>query len=334
MPRVVAAAQPPSMCHLSEREKTMRILVGIVGAVTVLIAACVAVETPTSTAHDHGQDSPRFTQQLNDPSRVDTGGGRLPDLIVDAKATQNSWRVKEELLDGTLCSVEEGNVTPGTRRLVRFTVSTPNIGDADVFVGSPLKHMDPNGDGDFSDQDGMFEFAKCHNHFHFKHYATYRLIDATTGFEWRAAKRGFCMLDTDPANTNTGDGKRNYLSCGTKDIDGFQGISHGWADSYVWQLAGQYFVLDGGDGQPVVPPGTYYIEVHVNPPYPPDANGRCPLAKDVTRNECHQFAEKNYSNNVGRALISIPDHLGRDGYGPLKGAADPTAADEMRKPWN
>ena len=322
------------MCHLSEPEKTMRTLVGIVGAVTVVVAACVAVETPTSTAHDHGQDSPLFTQQLNDPSRVDTGGGRLPDLIVDAKATQNSWRVKEELLDGTLCSVEEGNVTPGTRRLVRFTVSTPNIGDADVFVGSPLKHMDPNGDGDFSDQDGMFEFAQCHNHFHFKHYATYRLIDATTGFEWRAAKRGFCMLDTDPANTNTGDGKRNYLSCGTKDIDGFQGISHGWADSYVWQLAGQYFVLDGGDGQPVVPPGTYYIEVHVNPPYPPDANGRCPLAKDVTRNECHQFAEKNYSNNVGRALISIPDHLGRDGYGPLKGAADPTAADEMRKPWN
>ena len=321
------------MCHLSEPEKNMRTLVGIVGAVTVVVAACVAVETPTSTAHDHGQDSPLFTQQLNDPSRVDTGGGRLPDLIVDAKATQNSWRVKEEFLDGTLCSVEEGNVEPGTRRLVRFTVSTPNIGDADVFVGSPLKHMDPNGDGDFSDEDGMFEFAKCHNHFHFKHYATYRLIDATTGFEWRAAKRGFCMLDTDPANTNTGDGKRNYVSCGTKTIDGFQGISHGWADSYVWQLAGQYFVLDGGDGQHVVPPGTYYIEVHVNPPYPPDANGHCPLAKDVARNECHQFAEKNYGNNVGRALISIPDHLGRDGYGPLKGAADPTAADEMRKPW-
>jgi hypothetical protein len=140
------------------------------------------------------------------------------------------------------------------------------------------------------------------------------------------------MLDTDPANTNTGDGNRNYLSCGTKTVDGFQGISHGWADSYVWQLAGQYFVLDGGDGQPEVPPGTYYIEVHVNPPYAPDATGHCPLAKDVAKNECHQFAEKDYSNNVGRALISIPDHLGRDGYGPLKNSADPTAADEMRKP--
>ena len=39
-------------------------------------------------------------------------------------------------------------------------------------------------------------------------------------------------------------------------IPGNQGISVGWADTYVWQLGGQYFVLDGGDGQAPVPPGT------------------------------------------------------------------------------
>lgn len=304
----------------------------VVGAVVALIAACVAVEKPTATHHEHAVTTPLGTH-INDPSRVDTGGGRLPDLIVDAKATQNSWRVKEEFLPAIACSVEEGNVTPGTRRLIRFTVTTPNIGEADVFVGSPLKHMDPNGDGNFADQDGMFEFATCHNHFHFKHYATYRLIDAKTGQEWRAAKRGFCMLDTDPYNTSTGDGNRNYLSCGSTKVDGFQGISHGWADSYVWQLAGQYFVLDGGDGQAQVPPGTYFIEVHVNPPYAPDSKGNCPLVKDPATGLCHQFAESNYANNVGRALISIPDHLGRDGYGPLKNADDPTLEDELRKPW-
>ena len=299
---------------------------------TVVAAACVAVEKPTAL-HQHPDDTPRFTH-INDPSRVDTGGGRLPDLIVDEKATQNSWRVKEETLTGTLCSVEEGNITPGTRRLIRFTVSTPNVGDADVFVGSPKKHMDPNGDGNFADSDGMFEFASCHDHFHFRHYATYKLLDPKTGEAWRAAKRGFCMLDTDPYNTGTGDGNRNYLSCGTKTADGFQGISRGWADSYVWQLAGQYFVLDGGDGQAQVPPGAYYIEIHVNPPYAPDPKtGKCPIVKDPKTGQCHQFAEKSYANNVGRALINIPDHLGRDGYGPLKNSADPTAEDEMRKPW-
>ena len=62
--------------------------------------------------------------------------------------------------------------------------------------------------------------------------------------------------------------------------DGFQGISSGWADTYVFKLGGQYFVLDGGDGQPVVPPGVYTIEIHVNPPYAPDINGNCPRVKD------------------------------------------------------
>ena len=88
------------------------------------------------------------------------------------------------------------------------------LDDADVFVGSPLAHMDPNGDGDFSDQNGLFEFASCHDHFHFQHYATYSLVDAS-GKTWKSAKRGFCMLDTDPYNTNSGDGTWSYRNCGT-----------------------------------------------------------------------------------------------------------------------
>jgi hypothetical protein len=295
-----------------------------------LVVACVQREDKI-TGHQHGGPAPSGPSYafVNDPSRVDTIGS--PDLIVDASATLNSWRVKDETLLQAACSVEEGNVTPGERRILRFTVTTPNVGDADVFVGSPVKHMDPNGDGDYADQDGMFEFASCHNHFHFQHYATYRLIDANTGKEWRAAKRGFCMLDTDPFNTQNGDGNRNYYSCGTTTRDGFQGISKGWADSYVWQLAGQYFVLDGGDGQAVVPPGNYYIEVHVNPPYAPDKKGNCPRVKDPLTGMCHQFAEASYANNVGRALISIPAHPGRDGYGPLKGTKDPTPEEELAK---
>src|SRR6478672_7533347 len=138
----------------------------------------------------------------------------LPDLIVDGKATQNNWVVRVEDLPADFCSVIEGGVTPGTHTIIRFTVTTPNIGKADVFVGSPLAHMDPNGDGNFSDQDGLFEFATCHKHFHFQHYATYRLIDQS-GHVWKAAKRGFCMLDTDPYNIHNGDGTWTYRSCGT-----------------------------------------------------------------------------------------------------------------------
>lgn len=239
--------------------------------------------------------------------------------------------MKDEQLSLSFCSVVEGGVQPGYRRLLRFTVTTPNVGSADVFVGNPGDHMDPNGDGSTADADGLFEFSTCHDHYHFQNYATYRLIDAS-GKEWRSAKRGFCMLDTDPYNegTQTQVGSPNYMSCGTTQLAGFQGVSHGWADTYVWQLAGQYFVLDGGDGQVVVPPGTYTIEVHVNPPYPPSKKGGCAFATDAN-GMCHNFAESDYDNNIGRATVTVPTHPGRDGYGPLKGTKDPTPEDETAK---
>lgn len=259
-----------------------------------------------------------------DQNVVDTIG--LPDLVVDGKTTQNNWLVRVEDLPANFCSVQEGGVTPGTHTLLRFTVTTPNLGDADIFVGSPLAHMDPNGDGSFADSDGLYEFASCHGHFHFQHYATYRLLDAT-GKVWKAAKRGFCMLDTDPFNVNNGDGTWNYRNCGTTTRDGFQGISDGWADTYVWKLGGQYFVLDGGDGQPVVPPGKYTIQVEVNPAYAAGRKG-CPRVTDPATGLCHQFAESNYANNTTSVNITIPDHPGRTGYGPLKNETQQLTADD------
>jgi hypothetical protein len=248
-------------------------------------------------------------------AETDTDG--LADLIVDEKATRNNWLVRVEDFSPGLCSVEEGNLAAGEHPVLRFTVTTPNVGDADVFIGSPLQHMDPNGDGSFADRDDMFEFARCHDHFHFRNYATYRLI-GPDGTEWRAAKRGFCMLDTDPYNTGTGDGTWTYRSCGTASRDGFQGISTGWSDTYAFFLSGQFFVLDGSDGQPAIPPGDYVIEIHVNPPYAPDESGTCPLATDESSGLCHQFAERDYANNIGRVAITIPSHPGRSGIGPLK----------------
>ena len=113
--------------------------------------------------------------------------------------------------------------------------------------------------------------------------------------------------------------------------DGFQGISAGWADTYVFKLGGQYFVLDGGDGQPAVPPGQYTIEIEVNPAYAPTL-GACPRVTDLATGLCHQFAETNYANNMARVDITIPDHPGRTGYGPLKNDKTKiTAADEIEK---
>jgi hypothetical protein len=267
-----------------------------------------SIAAPTSAAASY-----------NDPSRIDLDG--YVDLIVDPKSTENHWRVKNEIITSNLCSAIEGGVTPGDRRLLRFTVTTPNQGTADNFIGDPRAHVAAN--------DGLFEFDVCHNHFHFQHYATYKLIDMN-GKEWRAAKRGFCMLDTDPWLSSLRDAPRNYWNCGNQDFAGFQGISKGWSDTYVWKLGGQYFVLDGGDGQPVVPAGNYWIEVEVNPAYEVfDKRGNklpCPRVTDPLTGKCHQFAESDYTNNTERMLVWIAES---GPSGPEKNSKDPTAADDI-----
>src|SRR5437868_12259625 len=83
-------------------------------------------------------------------------GAGLPDLIVDADRLARSWVIYDETFPSTSCSVQESNMTPGGHRVLRFTVSTPNVGLADVFVGDPLAHMTAN--------DGLFEYATCHAH--------------------------------------------------------------------------------------------------------------------------------------------------------------------------
>jgi len=260
-----------------------------------------------------------------DPGWNNGDPGGVADLVVNGDLLSHQWVVRDEKLSGLLCSVQEGGVTPGTHRVIRFSVQTPNIGNGPINLGDPNAHIAAN--------DGLYEFATCHNHFHFKHYTLYELIDPTTGFTWRTAKHGFCMIDTNPAPPSVGNnvptGPRVYDRCGRVHIPGNQGISVGWSDEYIFRLGGQYFVLDGGDGQVVVPPGTYLLRITVNPAYAPDAAGNCPpIAHKDSNGMCHQLPESNYFNNVASTLITIPDHPGKgDQNGPLangKGVVDVT----------
>ena len=80
-------------------------------------------------------------------------------------------------------------------------------------------------------------------------------------------------------------------------------------------------MLDGGDGQPAIPPGQYMIRITVNPAYAPNPDGTCPRVTDWAAKAhgdaafCHQFAELRYDNNVGEVLITIPAHPGKTGVG-------------------
>jgi hypothetical protein len=250
-----------------------------------------------------------------------------PDLIVRSDVLSHQWVVRDENLAATACSVIEGGVTPGLHRLLRFTVMTPNIGDTDIALGDPNEHV--------AADDGLYEFALCHHHYHFKHYATYQLIDPDSGHVWRAAKRGFCMLDTDPNPAYFGQPPRNhqFRSCGGVGIPGNQGISAGWADTYRFFLSGQYFVLDGGDGQPEVPPGNYVIRITVNPGFIPGPGESFPFASlDPNTGLYHQLFESNYANNVGEFAVTIPDHPGKGGFGPLANSPINTSDDDEHEP--
>src|SRR5215203_3508073 len=82
-----------------------------------------------------------------------------PNLSVREDVLGSQWVVRDENISANACSAIEGEVTPGLRRLVRFTVMTPNTGNQDIFVGDPNDHV--------AADDGLFELAVCHNHYHF-----------------------------------------------------------------------------------------------------------------------------------------------------------------------
>ncbi len=284
---------------------------GVLAGAALAVAACETVQQGIS-APDRAQEG------LGVPDLVG-----MPDLVVDAKVLASSWVITDEYLSPSLCSVQEGDVPPGERRLIRFTVETPNQGDADVAIGDPRTHIDPNGDGDYSDSDGLYELDGCHGHFHFRNYATYELFpvgaDGSLGAAVKARKRGFCMIDTTPFSNPNGQPKeRVYYNCGTPTRAGNQGISVGYADTYVKQLGGQYFVLD--DEREPVPPGNYVLRITVNPGFTAARGEPCPV-KNLATGLCHNFAESRYDNNVGQITLNVPARTGKTG-GTIKTAED------------
>ena len=167
------------------------------------------------------------------------GSCPLPNLSVDLPTFTASVDLQDVWVEEDSCGIEEGcTLGSGWRRLLKFGVTTPNDGTADLFLGDPSR-----GDG--------FEYSVCHDHFHMTGYATYELLDATGAVVASGRKQAFCLMDYEPWS-DTGTEPPRY-DCG------FQGISVGWADTYSAYLDCQW--LDVTD----TPPGDYTLRVAVNP---------------------------------------------------------------------
>lgn len=159
-----------------------------------------------------------------------------PDIMVWIDAA--SPRITTETFSSTACEIEEGTITAGTHKLLRFNTQTRNIGTADLVLGNPASNS-------------MFEWASCHGHYHFRSFAQYRLLDSAGAVVRTGKKVGFCLMDITRFDSGANPSAR--YTCSN------QGIQAGWADIYSSNLSGQWIDITG------VPAGNYVLEIIMDP---------------------------------------------------------------------
>ncbi len=187
------------------------------------------------------------------------------DLRVNEAAALSSAHVTEEDFKPDSCAVVEGCLAGiGRRKLLRFDGNIQNVGTGPLYLGSP-------------ENNPLFEYSACHNHYHLKNIMLYKLLDPVTratvrvnGAEVVGRKQGFCLIDMNQISPSALDAQY--------DCDN-QGLSPGWEDAYDNSLDCQWLDVTG------VPPGKYILQITVNP--------------DGT------FPEVNRSNNTSEIEVTI-----------------------------
>jgi hypothetical protein len=169
----------------------------------------------------------------------------LPDLAAIAADMDGTVIVEDMNFDTDACELVEQCIgAAGSRRLLRFTTSVGNVGNADLDLGP----VPPPGVSS-----GIFVWSQCHMHHHVMGFADYTLSNAA-GVVTTGHKQGFCIEDDEQLEPL----EPAHYTCT------LQGISIGWADVYDRGLPCQW--IDVTD----VPSGTYTLTVTV------DASGLLP----------------------------------------------------------
>ena len=115
---------------------------------------------------------------------------------------------------------------------------------------------------------GTFEYdpRPGHEHWHFRQFARYTLLDASKQNVVVSEKEAFCLTPTepidllrrganwDPEHVGFGSACGDATSVWTRET-----LDVGWGDTYIQTLPGQSFDITG------LPNGTYYIQVRTNP---------------------------------------------------------------------
>ncbi len=169
----------------------------------------------------------------------------------------------------------------GSKTLLRLTTEVANVGNGPLEVFPSAVSANCDGDGDpandrdasqriFDDTNGSggFEpgadgvaserlfgcmrYHAAHNHWHTLDFARYELRKDPSGKLVAGSRKvGFCLVDTRPVfpGPATPEHPRYPFGSTTEDVgcdqNATQGVSAGWADSYVFAVPGQQLDLTG-----------------------------------------------------------------------------------------
>jgi Lysyl oxidase len=136
--------------------------------------------------------------------------------------------------------VQDGCVTPGSHKIMRFDFLSYNAGNSDLVIGSPASRPD------------LFVWSAGHGHYHLRDFNEFLLFSANGGLATIGYKQAFCAIDIERIGPNASSNPR-FADCNTD-----QGISSGWADVYSSGLPCQYIVIDN------VPNGDYTLQSTTN----------------------------------------------------------------------
>jgi hypothetical protein len=294
---------------------------GLPRTALILLGAALlhtACRVDVGPAHQGDPPAGRATQALAGAPAfpcVDPRG--CPDLTVSQIAMGFRPVLDSRLIRPTECSVDEGAVQPGARRLLRFNLATANIGAGVLHLGRP------------ADRPDLFDLATCHGHPHLDHFADFRLWTPADYAAWealRAANPGVTsgeLLARNPLLRAKVVGGGKHASCladivpcdfalpvgcpAGQPIDFppayplicavAQGISVGWVDLYQTYLDAQWVEVTNLAG-------TFVLEAEVN-------------GERI-------FAESDYGNNRAVICVNIPPRAGHVPFTPDPGCVDPT----------
>lgn len=186
------------------------------------------------------------------------GADAVPDL-----QPMPAWGITLDLIDGrehlsfatTIANLGtselrvEGFRTPGQASMAAWQYF---LRDGEVIGRAPV--------GTFG-----YDGRRGHDHWHFKQFASYRLLTADGEVVRPGTKEAWCLAPTDPIDLLLPDaeirpGTMDFTICGGPTAMWVREVLPvGWADTYWSGLPGQSFDVTG------LPNGTYVIEFTVNP---------------------------------------------------------------------